>query len=197
MTQPGPIRVASIPANHPYIRHIAAIDGPDGDRGVIRLPDPPPDVPDPLPGQWWPPVMLEREWVADHHDDFDLAHLHFGFDAAEPTSLLRWVRELDRHQRPLVLTVHDLVNPHFVDQRCHAAQLDVLIPAAADIITLTPGAAAIIQQRWDRTAVVIPHPHVVPLDALPAAAQGRHGTTRFSSGYTQRACAPTWIHYRY
>ena len=167
MTQPGPIRVASIPANHPYIRHIAPVEGPEDHGGVVRLPDPPPTVPDPLPGQWWPPVMLDSEWVAEHHDEFDLAHLHFGFDAAEPASLRRWVQELQRHGRPLVMTVHDLVNPHFVDQHGHAAQLDVLIPAAAEIVTLTPGAAATIQQRWHRTAEVIPHPHVVPLDELP------------------------------
>ena len=168
MTRPGTIRVASIPANHPYVRHIAPIGGPvRSTGGVIRLPDPPPNVPDPLPGQWWPPVMLENEWVATHHQDFDLAHLHFGFDAATPNSLRSWVRELADHGRPLVMTVHDLVNPHFVDQRSHNEHLDILVPAATEIITLTTAAAAIIKDRWGRTAEVIPHPHVVPLDELP------------------------------
>ena len=53
------IRVASIPAGHPYVAHLA---DPDGD-AVLRLPDPAPQVADPLPGQWWPPPMLEPGWV--------------------------------------------------------------------------------------------------------------------------------------
>ena len=176
MARPDTIRVASIPANHPYIRHIAPVDGSaTGGAVVSRLPDPLPNVPNPLPGQWWPPVMLEREWVAAHHRDFDLAHLHFGFDAAAPDDLQRWLRELERRGRPLVMTVHDLLNPHFIDQHGHAAQLDVLIPAATEIITLTAGAAATIKNRWGRTAEVIPHPHVVPLDELPPLPRARPG----------------------
>ena len=170
------VRVASIPANHPYIRHIAPVKGPATAGGAVtRLADPPPNVPDPLPGQWWPPVMLEHEWVAAHHRDFDLAHLHFGFDAASPDGLRRWVRELGRRGRPLVLTVHDLVNPHFIDQHSHAAHLDVLIPAATEIITLTAAAAAIVKDRWGRTAEVIPHPHVVPLAELPPLPRANPG----------------------
>jgi len=163
MVWTGPIRVASIPANHPYVRHLAAPDG--GDR-VSRLADPTPDVPDPLPGQWWPPVMLETGWVADHHREFDLAHLHFGFDAATPAELASWTAELAARGRPLVLTVHDLTNPHFVDQTRHREHLDVVIPAADELITLTTSAAALIEQQWGRRASVIPHPHVVPLPDL-------------------------------
>ncbi|MET0863027.1 MAG: glycosyltransferase family 1 protein, partial [Nakamurella sp.] len=160
----GPIRVASIPAAHPYVQHLGAPDGADP---VLRLADPPPDVPDPLPGQWWPPVMLKPEWIAEHHAEFDLVHLHFGFDAVEPGELDRWVAMLRRHRRPLVFTVHDLANPHFRDQTRHLAQLDVLIPAADGLITLTPGAATAIEHRWGRAAEVVPHPHVVPLADLP------------------------------
>src|SRR6478735_7553119 len=90
----GPIRVASIPANHPYVRHLAA---PGGEAQVVRLPDPAPDVPDPLPGQWWPPVMLDPDWITGHRNEFDLVHLHFGFDAVKPVELQRWIDELDRN----------------------------------------------------------------------------------------------------
>ncbi|MET0965947.1 MAG: glycosyltransferase family 1 protein [Nakamurella sp.] len=163
MEQTEPIRVASIPAAHPYVQHLAA---PDGASVVTRLPDPPPDVSDPLPGQWWPPEMLRPDWVAAHDQEFDLVHLHFGFDAVEPAELHRWLGQLRRSGRPLVFTVHDLVNPHFTDQRLHRAQLDVLIPAAAELITLTPGAAAVINEEWGRTAEVVPHPHMFPLPNL-------------------------------
>jgi hypothetical protein len=51
--------------------------------------------------------------------------------------------------------------PHHRDRRDHDAQLDVLIPAADGLITLTAGAAAEIESRWGRQPLVLPHPHVV------------------------------------
>jgi len=55
------------------------------------------------------------------------------------------------------------------DRRLHDDQLDVLVPAADAIITLTPGAAAEIEGRWGRTAHVVPHPHVVDLPTISRA----------------------------
>jgi hypothetical protein len=110
--------------------------------------------------------MLQTQWVAQHHREFDLAHLHFGFDAATPADLVNWTAELADRGRPLVLTVHDLTNPHFVDQTRHREHLEVLIAAADELITLTSSAAALIEQQWGRRASVIPHPHVVPLPEL-------------------------------
>jgi len=123
-------------------------------------------VPGAPAGQWWPPPALESAWVREHGDEVDVVHVHFGFDASEPTELERWCDTLDAAGIPLVLTVHDLVNPHFVDQRDHLARLDVLVPRAAAVVTLTEGAARRIATRWDRDATVLPHPHVAPLDEL-------------------------------
>ena len=95
-------------------------------------------------------------------------HLHFGFDAAPPDRLRDWVTALRAAGKPLVFTVHDLVNPHFADPAAHLAALDVLVPAADAVLTLTDGAAAEIAARWGRTARSIPHPHVVPLDRITA-----------------------------
>lgn len=169
MGQAFPIRVGSIPAGHPYVSHL----GGPGDVRVVRPPDPPPAVADPLPGQWWPPARLEPAWVSAHHDEIDLMHLHFGFEASSPDQLRHWVDALDRHRRPLVLTVHDLANPHFTDQRGHLARLDVLVPRAARVITLTGAAAAEIHRRWQCPVTVIPHPHVVPLDRIATPAPPR------------------------
>lgn len=170
MTDQSPLRVASIPAGHPYVRNLAA---PEPPHRVVRLADPTPPVADPLPGQWWPPVMLDRAWVDRHHDDFDVMHVHFGFESTDPPALRQWCAELARRRRPLVVTVHDLVNPHFADQREHQHLLDVLIERADRLITLTPGAAAEIARRWQRTAAVIPHPHIAPLDWTPPARRAR------------------------
>jgi hypothetical protein len=164
MIDQSPLRVASIPAGHPYVRNLAA---PEPPHRVRRLADPIPPVADPLPGQWWPPVMLGRDWVDRHHDDFDVMHVHFGFESTDPTTLRQWCADLARRRRPLVVTVHDLVNPHFADQREHRRLLDVLIPRADRLITLTPGAAAEIERRWQRPAEVIGHPHIAPLDWTP------------------------------
>jgi hypothetical protein len=152
------VRVASVPASHIYVRHLA---DPDGADGVHRLPDPVPADGRKVPGGWWPPVMLEPSWVTDNRDRFDVFHVHFGFDAVTPDDLRRVVDELERHGKPLIYTLHDLRNPHHSEPSVHDKQQDVLVGAARALITLTPGAARAIFQRWARSAVVLPHPHVL------------------------------------
>ena len=161
------ITVASVPSGHVYVRHLSPVHD---DGRVRRLPDPTPTGVAAETQQWWPPVMLDPGWAATA--DFDLFHLHFGFDASDPDRLRDLVDVLRRRRKPLVYTAHDLRNPHHLDRGLHDAHLDVIIPAADAVITLTSGAAAEIQQRWGVRAVVIPHPHVVPLPDIPAL-QGR------------------------
>ena len=165
------LRIASVPEGHVYVRHLSAADGSDR---VRRLPDPPPLDADATPGQWWPPAMLSAGWVRAHQAEFDIFHIHFGFDALEASDLAALVAELRRWDKPLVYTVHDLQNPHHTDTVAHDSHLNVLIPAAAALVTLTPGAAAVIEERWGRKATVIPHPHIVDFDrmALPTPARG-------------------------
>ncbi len=173
-TEPGadalkstaPIRVASVPAGHVYVRHLSPV-GESADPAVVRLADPDPDDPRrSAVSRWWPPVMLDADWVHAHADEFDVFHLQFGFDARTPDELRALVAALRAEGKPLVYTVHDLRNPHHADRREHDAQLDVLVPAADGLITLTSGAADEIARRWGRTALVVPHPHVVDLDTM-------------------------------
>jgi glycosyltransferase involved in cell wall biosynthesis len=157
---PRVLTVASVPAGHVYVRHLAPESGPGG---VVRLADPDPDRPGRSAVQkWWPPVMLRPEWVREH--DVDVFHLQFGFDACSPAQLAELVATLRERGTPYVHTAHDLRNPHHESRAAHDAQLDVLLPAADAIVTLTPGAAAEIARRWGREAIVLPHPHVVELD---------------------------------
>jgi hypothetical protein len=125
---------------------------------VERLPDPT----DP----WWPPSMLDPAWVRGHAAEFDLMHVHFGFDGFAPEALAEVTGALAEAGRPLVLTVHDLRNPHHRTRGLHDAQLDVLVPAASAVVTLTHGAASEIRRRWGREALVVPHPHVLELGTL-------------------------------
>lgn len=157
------IRVASVPADHVYVHHLAVLDGsPD----VVRLSDPLPAVDGVRPGQWWPPTMLSPDWVRENRYEFDVMHIHFGFDAQDPSRLVQLVEELRRCGKAFVYTVHDLRNPHHADSAVHDSHLDVLIPAADALITLTPGAAGVIEQRWGRRPTVLPHPHVVEFDRM-------------------------------
>jgi beta-1,4-mannosyltransferase len=149
------IRVASVPASHPYVHHIA---DPHGRDGVVRLADPT----DP----WWPPAALDPDWVDRHHRRFDLVHVHFGFDALEPATLAKVCDRLDAHAKALVVTVHDLRNPHHPSGELHEQQLGVLVGRAAVVLTLTDGAAAAIRTQFGREAFVVPHPHIVELDDM-------------------------------
>lgn len=153
------IRVLSVPSAHRYVDHLSAPGVADT---VHRLPDPP--VPGAAPGVWWPPQALTGAWVRRHVQDYDLVHVHFGFESFSPEQLATWTQTLAELERPLVLTVHDLTNPHLVNQHAHLQSLDVLVPAADAVITLTPGAAAAVEQRWGVPVQVVPHPHMAPLE---------------------------------
>ncbi|UGT43857.1 glycosyltransferase family 1 protein [Nocardia yamanashiensis] len=166
LASPGLIRVASVPASHVYVRHLSPVHGRDT---VIRLADPAPADGRKVPGGWWPPVMLEPGWIREHHAEFDLFHIHFGFDAVPPRTLGEIIELLRAYRKPLVYTVHDLRNPHQPDPASHDRLLDTLIPAADALITLTPGAAATIARRWERAAQVLAHPHVVTPELMRAA----------------------------
>lgn len=142
------MKVLSIPAEHVYPQAIKPA-------GVSFHPDPDID------GNWWPHPALEAQWW-DTPRDVDLVHIHFGYEHRTPEQLQELV---DRLPVPLVVTVHDLDNPHLSDpddQERHRANVGVLVRAAQQVVTLTASAAGIIAQRYGREDVaVVGHPAVV------------------------------------
>ncbi|NYG54612.1 glycosyltransferase [Nocardioides perillae] len=175
-----PIVVAPVPAGHPYVRRtLPAADDPAAGI-VVHLPDPDPDHPhDPTRQagpRWWPAVKLEPWWVEQSRPH--VLHVHFGYDDRSPAQLRALVRACRAVGTALVVTVHDLRNPHHDDPALLEAQLDVLLPAADAVLTLTASAADEVAARWGVRPTVVPHPHLVePQEAaaLRAARRPRAG----------------------
>lgn len=160
------IRVASVPAAHPYIT--ATVDT----TLVTLLPDPvPPDASQ--PGQWWPPQWLDPQYVLAHVTEIDILHVHFGFESIEHDDLVAVADVLAAYGVPLVVTVHDLANPHLEDQTGHLAKLGTLLHRADAVITLTEGAAREVRDRWGVAATVLPHPHLLPIDQVGSPREHR------------------------
>lgn len=169
------VDVVSVPSGHPYVQHLR----PPGDRtvGFSFRADPDPDDPSrPAGDRWWPPVALDPAWLA--RQDCDVLHVHFGFDACPVDRLEALLDVADERGVPVVVTVHDLHSPHQADPGRHLAKLDVLVPRADAVLTLTDTAAARIAQRWGRAAEVVPHPHVVDLASMDRLRAARSAPAR-------------------
>lgn len=155
------IRAASVPAGHPFV-----VSSTDPDRVALR---PDPVVPGAtLPGQWWPPRWLDPAYIKANIAEIDVLHVHFGFETVPVADLRAVIETLRAYRVPLVVTVHDLANPHLRDQSRHRERLELLLRAASAVITLTPGAARVITDRWGVAPTVLPHPHLLPLESVGA-----------------------------
>jgi Glycosyltransferase Family 4 len=154
----GIITVASAPAAHPYVRQVCAAPG------IALLPDPP--VPGRAPDVWWPPAVLDAEWITSHRDRAQILHIHFGTESFAAGQLTKVIAAAHGVGWSVVFTAHDLDHPQLGDQDAYRAQLEELFGGADAIITLTEGAAQVIQERWHRKASVIPHPSVLAPDAV-------------------------------
>ncbi|GAB3078065.1 glycosyltransferase family 4 protein [Corynebacterium aquatimens] len=177
------MKVLSVPAQHPYTQAIRP-------QGVEYLPDPD------INGNWWPHPALDASWWRGR-SDVDVLHIHFGFEHKNADELRMLIDELHRARIPLVVTVHDLVNPHLddSDQERHYANTAVLVEGADQVVTLTDGAAQEIAQRYGRgDAWVIPHPAVVPAGGATAE-RNRSGVAVFLKSLRSNAVTdPEFYH---
>lgn len=139
-----------MPSAHPYVQAVT-------DRRLVDLaPDPP--VPGATDGRWWPPVALTAPWIDDNAARLDVLHVHFGLESSAPDDLVVALTAARKRGLAVVYTVHDLDNPQLTDQSPYLALLDVIIPAADRLVTLTADAASEVERRWGRTCEVLPHP---------------------------------------
>jgi hypothetical protein len=138
-----PLRVAMVPFATPY--------------GDAVLPD---DVrrvgPDAVPSPW-----LDADHLAAHAGDIDVLHLHGGYEHLTVPEMDAWTAAVRRTGVPLVVTLHDLrpaEGPDGTPMRTrHRAHLRALLTTAEVVLTLTPGDADEIADRFGRTAIVVAH----------------------------------------
>ena len=154
--------VLAIPSGHRYVQRVR----PDGYR---YLPDP--------SEPWWPHPGLEPDHVRRIGHGVDLVHLHFGFEHRTTAQLVSWLDTLDELRLPLVLTVHDVRNPHLLDNTRHEEHLTVLLARAAVVLTLTNCAAADLQLLWGRESIVVAHPPLYESDSGASTERGLVGIT--------------------
>lgn len=169
--------VLAIPCAHPYVQ---ALQPAGGWTFTEFLPDP---VVNPArPEQWWPHPAFEQPWWEerdrqDSAEHIDLVHLHFGYEHLTVQQTRNFIKILRTRRIPLVLTVHDIDNPHVVDQQAFHAQLRILLDDAARILTLTEAARTRLSVDFHvdpRLVTVVSHPRIVenPEAVIPA----QHGT---------------------
>lgn len=139
-------RIAHHPASHVYVDHLAHLGQPNDGASI------------------WDVGALVASGVS-------IVHLHFGFELRSASDLSRWLDQLAAAGIGLVHTVHDLENPHLVDQLSYDVLVGLLVARADTVITLTEWAAAEVEQRHGRRPIVIAHPHVVPLIELERRAR--------------------------
>jgi hypothetical protein len=142
------VRVQHHPHDHPY---------------VARLPKSSPPV-----AVWDVGALV--------HAKVRIVHLHFGFETKTLAEIERWVDALRADGIRLVHTIHDVDNPHLVDQTNHHALLELLAARADRLLTLSDAAADAVEWRTGRRPSVVAHQHVVPLASmLRTRRRGRSG----------------------
>lgn len=146
-------RVATVPHDGPYLAR--AID-----RDAVALVH--------------PPAPVDAAWVAASAGAVDVLHLHQGMAErtrlGDPTALVAAAR---REHVPVVLTLHQPPPP---GAGVEDPVLDVLVPAADTTIVHSPPAGGLVRTRWAVDALVLPHPHVAPLERLAAVRTATRAT---------------------
>ena len=159
------MRVVSVPPTHPYVARVTASEGIHSVAAPVVAGRP--------AAQWWPPAALDPLWIRANRGRADALHIHFGTESFTPEHLAATIAAAHDVGWPVILTVHDIDHPQLDDQRGYHLQLAAMLPLVDAVITLTPGAAAEVERRWGRVAIVLPHPRL--LTNIPRAERAPDG----------------------
>jgi hypothetical protein len=151
------IRVATVPYADAYVDAVLP-------PAVVRV------GPDADPSPW-----LDATYLAAHAGEVDVLHLHGGWRHRSVPEMEEWTAAVRRAGVPLVVTVHDLRDAGARSPARHDAQLATVLDTAEVVLTLTPGAADDIADRFGRTAIVVAHPSIAAPLADVGAERGLVG----------------------
>src|SRR4051794_5738348 len=155
----GPVRVATIPFADSYVDAVLPPDavrvGPSGEFSP------------------W----LDVAHLAEHAAEVDVLHLHTGPGDVAVVAGQCWAETVRRLGIPLVVTVHSLPAPAggCPPEPAMDAHLAAVLSTAEVVLTLTPGAADEIAERFGRTAIVVALPSLVAPDPGLGAERGLVG----------------------
>jgi len=152
-----PIRVAAVPHADAYVEAVRPA-------GVVAV------GPDAEPSPWF-----DADHLRAHAGEIDVLHVHGGYGHLPVAALECWTETVRRLGIPLVLTVHQLREPAQRTRTRHDAHLAALAATAEVVLTLTPGAADEIAERYGRTAIVVAHPSVAVPDPDVGSERGLVG----------------------
>lgn len=153
-------RVLSYPARHPYVDRL---HGP-----VAQLVHR--DVAPSCFGDHHDP-----DWLRAHSLDWDLAHIHFRHQQRSGDRLRAALLAHHGSGTPVVMTVHDLEDPHRPTGDRHALDLLARIGASVDVLTtFTRGARRAVERITGRSCLLIPHGALLNLRQRAHRRRDRH-----------------------
>ncbi|TFV86490.1 hypothetical protein E4P38_17125 [Blastococcus sp. CT_GayMR16] len=126
-----------------------------------------------------PSPWLDVAHLDAHAGEIDVLHLHAGDAAVAAVAGQCWAETARRLGLPLVVTVHR-VPPSGRSARSpvearYEAHLEAVLATAEVVLTLTPGAADEIADRYGRTAIVVSHPAAAVPDPALGSERGLVG----------------------
>jgi hypothetical protein len=161
---PARIRIATVPHADPYVDAVVPAS-------AVRV------GPRHDPSPWLDPAYLTA-----HAGLVDVVHVHAGYGHLPEDEVVSWTEAVRRTGVPLVVTVHQLRDPAQPSRHRHDAHLAALLATAEVVLTLTPGAADEIAERFGRTAIVVAHPSVARPDPDTGAERGLVGLSLGTPG---------------
>src|SRR5919107_446353 len=129
-----------------------------------------------------PSPWLDPAYLTAHAGLVDVVHVHAGYGHLPEDEVVSWTEAVRRTGVPLVVTVHQLRDPAQPSRHRHDAHLAALLATAEVVLTLTPGAADEIAERFGRTAIVVAHPSVAVADPDTGAERGLVGLSLGTPG---------------
>jgi hypothetical protein len=142
------LKVLHVPCNTPYVKKLSRPDDFDIINGRTEL----------FPEEIKFADFLKNSKDADFWDNFDVCHIHYGFEFEKFEVFHQAIQEIRKKLKPIVYTCHELNSVHGIGIEQYKEYLNILFQNASELITLTEKAKEEI--NIDKKVHVIPHGQV-------------------------------------